>query len=102
MPRWTGGDAGDLRSFLASPAGLKLGVLLRDRLTRAAANAVNTPADSTRLAWQCGHAAGMHTAVATLDLYASPPEEVSPATSDNRPSDALDWLHPQPREHNAS
>lgn len=88
---WTREDAQALRSFLTSPSGIRLGAALRNRLAIVAQDALYDRA-GRNFAWECGHAAGMHTAVAYLDSLAA---EQDPApTADDRPSDSLDWLEP--------
>ena len=88
---WRPMDAENLRGFLTSPTGIRLGARMRDAIAVDALSAVHAPTD--RLAWKAGHAAGMQNAVAILDALAALPEE-STGPNDDRPSDSLDWLTP--------
>lgn len=90
VPRWEPEDARNLRVFLASDTGVKLGVSLRHLIVSGAIAAIH--ADGDRLAWKAGHAAGFKTATETLDQLASWTDE-KPATKDDRPDDNLTWLH---------
>lgn len=86
---WAKEDEANLRAFLDSPTGLRLGAMLRHRLAVDAASAVANPNGK---AWACGHAAGMQTAVAILDGLAEG-VETDAGAEDDRPSDNLDWLN---------
>lgn len=85
---WTKEDEANLRAFLDSKTGLRLGALLRHRLAIDASTAVARQTGNT---WACGHAAGMQTAVAIIDGMAEGVETDAKPT-DDRPSDNLDWL----------
>lgn len=89
-PAWTEADSARLRNFMRSETGLKLGIHLRSLTVRGALGAIH--AQSERLAWQCGQAAGTQQAVQAIDQLAqwSPePEEPAPGV----PTDDLSWLH---------
>lgn len=90
VPKWEPSDARNLRVFLASESGVKLGVYLRHLIVSDAMAAIH--ADGDRLAWRAGHAAGIKTTTETLDQLASWTDEKT-AAKDDRPDDNLTWLH---------
>ena len=88
-PPWTEDDARALREFMKSPTGLKFGTTLRHLRVDRALEACS--ADAERLAWQCGHASGIGTALQAVDEMAQWATE--PVPKDDRPTDDLTWLH---------
>lgn len=89
VPEWEQADAVRLRAFLASETGRKLGTQLRGLTVTGALSAIH--AQSERMAWQCGHAAGVQQAVQVIDQLAqwqAAPEEPKPDV----PTDDLSFL----------
>ena len=86
---WTAADADALRGFLQGAHGQKLVGSLRRLVFSDQAAAVATSPE--RLPWACGHAAGMQSLAAHIDLLArwtgQAPERPS------GPTDDLTWLH---------
>lgn len=91
---WDENDAAELRRFLASDTGRKLGLILRNLVTRGALSAVQ--ARPHLLSWQCGRATGFQECAGTLDQLASWPSVAQPNPQDDRPTDDLTWLNGEP------
>ena len=91
---WSAAEAESLRTFLRSETGLRVGTMMR-ALIASEQSAAMRIGDEVRLAWRCGHAAGVQSAVMALDNLArwGNPGETSRAAGDERPDDTLNWLH---------
>ena len=89
VPEWTQADVSQLRAFMRSGTGLKLGVMLRQLTVREALSAIH--AEPEKLPWTAGKAAGVTQVVQMLDRMALSQERVE--TVDPKvPTDDLSWL----------
>lgn len=88
---WEDDDAKALSQFLTSPAGRKLGVMMRDLILNASMRAMDVRGEN--LPWEAGRVVGMRDLAAFLDALLVSKDAVKPITGDDRPTDDLHWLH---------
>lgn len=88
---WTEDDATRLREFLRTDTGLRVGLMMRDLITRSAMSAMDSRGE--KLPWEAGRVCGLRDAAATLDALASESKAPKQDPNDDRPTLDLHWLH---------
>lgn len=88
---WTDDDAARLREFLKSDTGRRVGLMMRDLITRSAISAMDSRGE--KLPQDAGRVAGLRDAAAWLDALASETKQARVDPSDDRPDLNLHWLH---------
>ena len=95
--QWDESDATRLREFLRTDTGTKVGLMMRDLITRGAISAMDSVGE--KLPKEAGRVAGLRDLAAFLDALQreAPKPQVDP--TDDRPDVNLHWLHGNERDN---
>jgi hypothetical protein len=88
---WTEDDATRLREFLRSDTGRRVGLMMRDLITRSAISAMDSRGE--KLPQEAGRVVGLRDFAAWLDALASETRRAPVDPTDDRPNANLHWLH---------
>lgn len=88
---WTDDDATRLREFLKSDTGRRVGLMMRDLITRTALSAMDSRGE--KLPWEAGRTCGLRDLAAILDALQSETKKPQVDPKDDRPTLDLHWLH---------